>query len=282
MSAVVDKMTRFHETAANIANVIGDENEYEKRRAGIAHLKTMNGKLVLLPIDKIDVTKNVRFEVEDRDFEALVESIRAVGLLSPVIVTVVDDSVLCVAGHRRLAALKALGEAKATCIYRDFSTFDDVSMAQLVENMVRSDLHALDVAEGLHALKEKGYSQEKIAQVFDKSRFTIGRYQKIGAWPKEVKDIIRQHRNQFGTRDLIHLASRTLSEETLLHTLKVKLGLEKETESEFSSVELKERIDDIRVKLGVTLAVRGTMAKGALTLKYKNQAELDAILERLS
>lgn len=117
----------------------------------------------LIPIDKLraDPT-NVRRDVGD--VTDLAASIRSVGLLNKLVVTRADDGCFdVVAGHRRLEACRLAGLAELECDVRD--DLDDAGRveAQLVENLRRADLAALEEAAGYRRLVELGLSQRDIA-----------------------------------------------------------------------------------------------------------------------
>lgn len=99
----------------------------------------------------------------DKDAIAeLADSIKEVGLLSPIIARAVNGHFEVVAGERRLLAVRKAG---ITAISVDVRTLNDeqVLKIQLVENLQREGLHELAEAEGYEALQKLGYSAEQIA-----------------------------------------------------------------------------------------------------------------------
>jgi ParB/RepB/Spo0J family partition protein len=93
---------------------------------------------------------NRKFSAEG--LKELADSIRATGLLQPIVVRLVDDGGYdLVAGARRLAAFKAMGKESIPAIVR---TMTDTALltARIVENDQREDVHPLDQALGYQAL----------------------------------------------------------------------------------------------------------------------------------
>jgi ParB family chromosome partitioning protein len=82
------------------------------------------------------------------DIDELADSIRAHGLLQPIVVGRVDAGYELVAGHRRLAAVQQLGWARVPAIVRDEEP-DDAYILMLVENLQREDLTPKEEAAAL-------------------------------------------------------------------------------------------------------------------------------------
>lgn len=113
----------------------------------------------------------------------LSESIKTVGLLSPIIARPVNGHFEVVAGERRLIAAKAAG---LTAISVDVRTLTDeqVLEIQLVENLQREGLHELAEAEGYAKLQSYGHSAEEIAHKVGKSRaYVYGRMKLLTLGP---------------------------------------------------------------------------------------------------
>lgn len=90
--------------------------------------------------------------VKDRHFHELVDSIRLLGLLCPLVLESRENGYDVIAGRRRLAALRELGIEQAACrIYEPAARFGAV--AGLADNAIRSDNFAaeLDMIERLMA-----------------------------------------------------------------------------------------------------------------------------------
>jgi ParB family transcriptional regulator, chromosome partitioning protein len=109
-----------------------------------------------------------RQSIPPGELTELVESIRLRGLLLPIRVRPVnvDGKHVITSGHRRFAALLALGELEAPCIIGGES-LDEASILaeQLTENIVRANLSAMEEAKGYRRFLDlRGCSSKEAAQ----------------------------------------------------------------------------------------------------------------------
>lgn len=124
---------------------------------------------------------NERGEITEASVKDLAATIKAVGLLQPLVVRWAgDDGYFVVAGHRRLVALQTLKKAKVTeadngkplfpvpCIERDNDATDTVA-ARLIENLQREDIHPVDEARGLFRLVGLGVKQKDMVKLLGRS-----------------------------------------------------------------------------------------------------------------
>jgi ParB/RepB/Spo0J family partition protein len=99
----------------------------------------------------------------------LADSIKELGLISPIIARPVNGHFEVVAGERRFIAAKAAGLSAITVDVRTL-TDEQVLEIQLVENLQREGLHELAEAEGYEGLQELGHSADEIADKVGKSK----------------------------------------------------------------------------------------------------------------
>lgn len=190
---------RFKETAESI-----------KLSQSIQKLtKLKSGTVVPIPIEYIDQTENIRHEIDydSVDFNQLVDSIKEIGLLQNPVVTIISGKILCVSGHRRLAALEKLNTEKVPCSVIHFDSLDKKDLAQIVENTARKNLDPFDLGEQLLRLKEKGFSQIRLQELVGKNRQVVGRYQKLATWPEDIKEIVKKSNEKFTIKKLMELSS---------------------------------------------------------------------------
>lgn len=126
-----------------------------------------------------------RQHFDEEAIEELSDSIRARGLLQPIIVRrEKDGGYTLIAGERRLRAAERAGLGLVPAILSD----DDLLEVALEENVQREDLSPLEEAEALSALAaERGLSHADLAQVIHKSRPYVSNTLALTRLPREVK-----------------------------------------------------------------------------------------------
>ncbi len=133
--------------------------------------------------------RRVFTEPELAELEA---SIRASGLLQPITVRARQGGWELVAGERRLRAATRLGWTEIPAIVRDFDDRAMLTLA-LVENLQRTDLNALEEAEGYQRLiDEFGLTQLQVADAVGKDRTTITNLLRVLALPHPVRQLVER------------------------------------------------------------------------------------------
>jgi ParB family chromosome partitioning protein len=133
-----------------------------------------------------------RQDFEEDEIQALSDSLRAHGLLQPIVVRRLGGRYQLVAGERRLrAAVRAgWGDVPVQVVEAD-----DRQMAELalVENLQRKDLNSLEKAASFqHYLQEYGCTQEELAARLKLDRSTISNFIRLLELPDEVQEALRQ------------------------------------------------------------------------------------------
>ena len=171
-------------------------------------LRTSINTVVNLSPDDIIFGQNVRYKVDEEspEFEKLCESIKKYGLLKNVVaelhISEAEDSykLVCIAGHRRLTALKKLGlKSKIPCLIKQYNEGDRVGAA-LSENLNREGLHCVDIANGYQHLTNNNWTTEQIACHFEKDKKTIARFLKLAELPEDIKRAFQENSAVFTNR----------------------------------------------------------------------------------
>jgi ParB family chromosome partitioning protein len=125
-----------------------------------------------VPLGQLRESKtNPRRSFEPKALEELTASIKAKGLLTPLLVRPSSGHHEIVAGHRRFRAARAAGLTELFCQVREL-TDTEVLEIQVIENLQRADVHPLEEAEGYRRLLEAkgaGYDVPAIAAKVGKS-----------------------------------------------------------------------------------------------------------------
>lgn len=133
-----------------------------------------------------------RKEFRPGELEDLAASIRASGLLQPLLVRKAASGFgyELVAGERRLRAVKQLGWTEVPAQVRDVD--DDVLLVlALVENIQRQELGPLEEARGYAMLRDKfDFTQVQIAEAVAKNRSTVTNMLRLLALPPSIQRLL--------------------------------------------------------------------------------------------
>ena len=147
-----------------------------------------------LPIEKIVPNPDQpRKTFEKQDLEDLASSIRANGILQPIVVRPAPDgsgNYQIVVGERRWRAAQLAQLHEVPAIVREL---DDASVMELaiIENIQRSDLNSIEEALGYRQLMDRfGHTQEKMAEVLGKSRSHIANLLRLLNLPQDVQELV--------------------------------------------------------------------------------------------
>jgi ParB/RepB/Spo0J family partition protein len=256
-----------------------------------ARLKDHVGKLVSVPLSEIRLQDNVRQSVDTTSvkFSELVDSIRAHGLLqNPVIeLRLIDGQhqLFCVAGQRRILAALQAGLKAGACLIQEYHDPADRVASGLVENLMREDLHCLDVAEGYYKLARHGWSEAQIAERFEREKRTIHRYLKIAAWPPHLRARMREFPAVFTSKVLFNeFISRSFQDEAEFSTaIEAKIAGQHSARARSAPTPaLQQAQAELQAKFLTRVAVKGNEEKGQISLSYDNSAEFQRLLRLLT
>ena len=227
----------------------------------------------------------------------LAASIRAQGIVQPIVVTPRGEKLEIVAGERRWRAAALAGLTKVPVVFREKRTETDLLEVALVENLQREDLNPLDAAEAYARLKDEfRLSHERIADRFGKDRTTITNALRLLKLPSSVRDRIRSGLLSGGhARALAALTSaddqERLAEEVVRRGLSVR-----QTEKRVATVGGTDKIRkehrrdpftrDAEEKLSRHLRARVQIARrrrgGKIEIAFGSEEELIGLYDRLS
>ena len=131
-----------------------------------------------------------RSRFDDSGIGELAASIKANGVIQPVLVRRDGDGYVLVAGERRLRAARIAGLEKIPAILREVDDREMMEMA-LVENVQREDLNPIDEAHAYQALIEKvGLTHDQISERVGKQRSSITNAIRLLSLPPEVREMV--------------------------------------------------------------------------------------------
>jgi len=174
-------------------------------------------KVLAIDIDKIRPNPfQPRREMAEEKVEELAQSIKACGLIQPVVVRRVGIGYQLVVGERRVLACRKLGWKKISASVKNVSDNDMATIA-LIENLQRENLNYIEEAMGYVSLmKNFDLTQEVLAQRLGKSQSTIANKLRLLKLPKLVREKLLEHGlTERHARALLRLDSEEMQLKTI-------------------------------------------------------------------
>ena len=140
-----------------------------------------------------------RVQMDDEALQELADSIKAQGIIQPVIVRERGLSQYeLIAGERRWRASQLAGLTELPVVIKTIS--DETALAMgLIENLQRENLNPIEEAQGLKRLADEfGLTHETIAKAVGKSRSAISNSLRLLSLPEPVQEMLYQRRLEMG------------------------------------------------------------------------------------
>ncbi|ABX72480.1 TPA: ParB/RepB/Spo0J family partition protein [Neisseria meningitidis] len=237
-----------------------------------------------------------RVQIDDEALQELADSIKAQGVIQPVIVREHGLSRYeLIAGERRWRAAQIAGLTEIPAVIKTIS--DETALAMgLIENLQRENLNPIEEAQGLKRLADEfGLTHETIAQAVGKSRSAISNSLRLLSLPEPVQEMLYQRRLEMGhARALLTLP---VVEQLELAQKAVKNGwsvreVERRSQMAHQNKRLEpkkpatadiDRLNDLLTeKLGVNAEIKtANHKKGRIILHFDTPETFDHILKQL-
>ncbi len=223
-----------------------------------------------------------------RNMDGLVASIKAVGLVEPLTVTLEGDSYRILTGHRRARAAKLAGLREVEVLIREAEDELLRRRKSLISNVQREDLGAVDLAEALQAMLDEDNqitSQRELARVLGKREAWVSDMLRVLSIPIALQTKLRHSEVSVPYDTFIRIARITDEHE---QKRLVELAL-----SGASNTELRRRIGEMRddkstrrkkteraavIVDGYTASVAGPTGRNA---REHMKAAVESLLEKL-
>ncbi|MDY4034465.1 MAG: ParB/RepB/Spo0J family partition protein, partial [Streptococcus dysgalactiae] len=154
----------------------------------------MTELLKSIPIEDIIANPyQPRLQFNQKELEDLANSIKANGLIQPIIVRKSDIfGYELVAGERRFKASKMAGLTKVPAIVKNMSSLESMQQA-IVENLQRADLNPIEEAKAYQLLIEKNQmTHEEVAKYMGKSRPYISNTLRLLQLPQTISKAVEE------------------------------------------------------------------------------------------
>jgi ParB family chromosome partitioning protein len=168
-----------------------------------------------VPIDSIDPNPiQPRRVFQGERLAELAQSIRANGIIQPLVVRKAGDRFQLVAGERRWRAAKLAGLDRVPAVVQDVPD-DHLLEITLIENIQREDLNPIETANAFNSLStELNLSAEEIGRRTGKDRTTIVNSLRLLQLPADLQQLVSERRLSAGhARCLLTLPNADLQRE---------------------------------------------------------------------
>ncbi len=149
-------------------------------------------RIRMIPVNKIDPNPH-QARSELGDLRELMASIKAKGILEPILVRPRGERFEIIAGERRFIAAQNVGLTEIPCIEMNVPDHEALELA-LIENLQRKDLDVFEEADGLKALVDiYGYSHQQLADRIGKARSTITEIINVARIPTRLRELCKEY-----------------------------------------------------------------------------------------
>ncbi len=252
-----------------------------------------------LPTNMIEPNpRQPRSRFSESELADLTDSIRQHGILQPLLVIASADGYQLIAGERRLMAAKKAGLTLIPAVVREAGAQASLEMA-LVENLQRSDLNALEAADGYRQLVEDfDLTHDEVAARLGKSRSSVTnslRLLKLSAAVRkalEAGKITEGHARALLALPLAQqqasalklITSRDLNvrqAEELVRQMSQEPAPRKPSSAKKEDPQMADLAKRLEGALGTKVDLRRSKQGGQVIIHYYSDEELNAIADRL-
>ncbi|MBR5269522.1 MAG: ParB/RepB/Spo0J family partition protein [Anaerotignum sp.] len=278
--------------------------EMEDMKASKPAKKKTEEAVLELELDMIEPNrKQPRKYFDETALEELAASLKAYGMIQPIVVKKSGDYYEIIAGERRWRAAKIAGLTKVPVVIKKWEE-GEAFEAALVENLQREDLNPMEEAESYQRLQEEfGMSQEKIAEKVGKSRSAITNSLRLLQLDPRVRNFVVENKltgghartllpvtdgdEQFELAEYVieeGLSVRAVEALVKAHLNKVEKPAEKEEElSKDDAREYRAIEDDLKSLFSTKVKLKplGKRNKGKIEIEYYSDEDLERLLALL-
>ena len=249
----------------------------------------------MIAVDQIRPShQQVRTRFDAEPLGELAESIRAHGVLQPLLVRRLTDGYELIAGERRWRAARLAGLMAVPAVVRSDAGNDAQLVLGLIENLQRSDLDPIEEAGGLKRLTEEfGLTHDEVAQRIGKHRVSVSQSLRLLNGCAAIQSSVASGVISAGhARALIGLESQAAQEHGLKVVIARRLSV-RQTENWVrtykprrrprtdASAELRALAAEVETRLGIPAKITGSMNRGKVELKYSSREELERVCAKL-
>ena len=245
--------------------------------------------LLTVDLDKLMAREDQpRKSFDDDSLKELANSIKADGVIQPIVVRKVDDRYEIIAGERRFRASKLAGLEKVPVVVKNVTDRKARELA-LVENIQREDLNPIEEAISLKTLMEEyKLTQQELSDIIGKSRSYIANNLRLLNLSDHIKEyLIRGELSPSQGRTLLSLETdeernkyldKLLVKEVNIRDVEKKA---KQSKSKTEDIFIKDICERLTEVLDAKVKINEKKKGGQIEISYLNEADLQRIIDSL-
>jgi ParB family chromosome partitioning protein len=241
-----------------------------------------------------------RLNADDRKLDELAASIRANGIIQPILVRRTGAAYRIIAGERRWRAAQKAGLLGVPVVIRDVPEGAGRQLLELalVENLQREDLNPIDEALAYQRLVDEfGLTQDQVAAAVGKDRTSVANYLRLLRLPEEVRGDVSSGALSMGhARALLGLsdaaAQRHAARDVIARSLSVRdteLLVKKlavppvgPTAPAAPDIHTRAAEDRLRFALGTKVRILRRRQGGTIEIDFGSESELNRLYDLLT
>jgi ParB family chromosome partitioning protein len=250
----------------------------------------------------IDLIRPNRFQprinFSEKDLQELADSIRAQGILQPLLVRKDEDGYELIAGERRLKAAKRARLAQVPVIIKRVNDDKMLEMA-IVENIQRENLNPIEEAEAYHRLiTQLSLTQDQASARVGKSRSAVANFLRLRQLPDQIKDSITDGSLSMGHARAILGAEASAQQlaawrsvmakglsvrqtEALVRNLKSEKKKPRVSRNRTEEIYLSGLAEDLSRHFGTKILIKKVGPKGKVEIEFYGNDDLERLIQRL-
>ena len=228
----------------------------------------------------------------------LADSIRAHGVLEPILVVKAGAGYKVIAGERRFRAATMAGLKRIPAIIIKANERELWEIA-ITENLQRQNLNPIEEAQAIQALIEVHHlTQEQAAEALGRSRPAISNLLRILSLPLDVQELVRQGKLSQGharallaindPKKIITMANQCVENKWSVHALTQEIErlhaapskkTKKAKREPRQSIEMRDFVEDMERVFQMPIKVKGDEHRGTLTIHYGSLSDLQRLYD---
>ena len=243
-----------------------------------------------------------RVFIDDTRLQELAQSIRANGLIQPIVVRRHGEHFQIIAGERRWRAAKHAGLLRVPVVIKEVATGQERSLLEmaLIENIQREDLNPIDEALAYRRLADEfQLTQEAIATAVGKDRASVANTVRLLKLPHEIRAEVAGGRLSMGharallsltdeaeqlriSRDVIARGLSVRDTETLVKKIIDGQAPQQPPAAKPIDVHTRAAEERLRLLLGTRVRIVRRGQRGRIEIDFTNEDELIRIFEQIT